>query len=99
MSTGLNEIIHASNRLQICAFLSGVTQAEFGSIRDMLGVADSVTSKQLKVLEAAGYVVLSKPTGKGRVKTWAALTPEGKRAYAEHVAALKELIAGAGAGA
>lgn len=94
MKARLNEVIHASNRLQICAFLSSVGQAEFGAIRDMLGVADSVTSKQLKVLEQAGYLTLSKPTGKGRVKTWVELTPAGARAYAEHVAALKVLIAG-----
>ncbi|PYI37730.1 MarR family transcriptional regulator [Arthrobacter psychrolactophilus] len=94
MSEGLNEIIHAPNRLRICAFLSTLEQAEFATIRDMLGVADSVASKQLKVLEEAGYVKLSKPKGLGRVKTWAALTPEGSRAYSIHVAALKALIAG-----
>ncbi|PYI69384.1 MarR family transcriptional regulator [Arthrobacter livingstonensis] len=90
----LNEIIHAPNRLRICAFLGTVDRAEFSAIREMLGVADSVTSKQLKVLEDAGYVKLSKPTGKGRVKTWAALTPAGRGAYKVHVAALKALIAG-----
>ena len=94
MTVQLNEVIHAPNRLQICAFLSGVSQAEFGTIRDMLGVADSVTSKHLKVLEHAGYLTLSKPTGKGRVKTWAALTTEGQLAYQDHVTALKALIAG-----
>lgn len=94
MTSGLNEVIHAPNRLQICAFLSTVDQAEFGALRDMLGAADSVTSKHLKVLEEAGYVKITKPTGKGRVKTWAALTPAGKGAYTEHVAALKDLIAG-----
>lgn len=92
--TALNEVIHAPNRLRICAFLSMVDQAEFGTIRDMLGVADSVASKQLKVLEDAGYVKLTKPTGRGRVKTWAALTTQGKAAYDEHVTALKALIAG-----
>ncbi|MHA7268879.1 transcriptional regulator [Arthrobacter sp. HLT1-20] len=94
MTPGLNEVIHPPNRLRICAFLSTVDQAEFGTLRDMLGVADSVASKQLKVLEEASYVKLSKPTGKGRVKTWASLTPDGKRAYQEHVAALKTLIEG-----
>lgn len=94
MTPGLNETIHAPNRLRICAFLHTLDQAEFGTIRDMLGVADSVASKQLKVLEDAGYVKLSKPTGKGRVKTWAALTAAGRAAYDDHVAALKELIAG-----
>lgn len=95
MSAALNDTIHAPNRLQICAFLHSVSEAEFSTIRDLLGVADSVTSKQLKVLEEAGYVSLSKPTGKGRVKTWVALTPAGKRAYQEHVAALRALISGA----
>ncbi|MFQ4149190.1 transcriptional regulator [Arthrobacter sp. LAPM80] len=90
----LNEVIHAPNRLRICAFLSTVDRAEFSVIRDMLGVADSVTSKQLKVLEEVGYVKLSKPTGKGRVKTWAGLTSAGRQAYEAHVAALKALIAG-----
>ncbi|WP_269937376.1 transcriptional regulator [Arthrobacter sp. HY1533] len=94
MTPGLNEVIHAPNRLRICAFLRTLDQAEFGTIRDMLGVADSVASKQLKVLEDAGYMVLSKPTGRGRVKTWAALTAEGRAAYDGHVAALKALIEG-----
>jgi DNA-binding MarR family transcriptional regulator len=58
----------------------------------MLGVADSVVSKHLKVLQDAGYISLSKPTGLGRVKTWIELTPAGRKAYAGHVAALKELV-------
>ena len=94
MTAELNEVIHAPNRLQICAFLNSVDQAEFGVVRDMLGVTDSVTSKQVKVLEQAGYVSISKPTGRGRVKTWLVLTPTGRRAYAAHVAALRQLIAG-----
>ena len=93
MTSGLNEVIHAPNRLRICAFLSTVEQAEFGTLRDMLGVADSVASKQLKILEDAGYVKLTKPTGRGRVRTWVALTARGREAYAAHVAALKALIA------
>jgi len=95
MAAGLNEVIHAPNRLRICAFLDGVGKAEFSVLRDMLGAADSVTSKHLKVLEDAGYVKLTKPTGSGRVKTWAELTPAGRRAYESHVVALKALIAGA----
>lgn len=91
---GLNEVIHGPNRLRICAFLSAVDKAEFSVLRDMLGVADSVTSKQLKVLEDAGYLTLTKPAGKGRVKTWAELTAEGIRAYESHVAVLKALIDG-----
>lgn len=92
MSTQLNEIIHAPHRLRICAFLDATSSAEFATLRDMLGVADSVVSKNLKVLQDAGYVTISKPTGRGRVRTWAALTPAGRRAYADHVAALKSVV-------
>ena len=94
MTSGFDEVVHAPNRLRICAFLDASTSTEFGVLRDLLGVADSVLSKHLKVLQDAGYLTVSKPTGRGRVRTWVQLTPEGRRAYAGHVAALKTLIEG-----
>jgi len=93
MTAELNEVIHAPNRLQICAFLISVDRAEFSVVRDMLGVTDSVTSKHIKVLEQAGYAQIAKPTGQGRVKTWLELTPSGRLAYTAHVEALRRLIA------
>ena len=93
MRAALNEVIHAPNRLQICAFLNSVDRAEFSVVRDMLGVTDSVTSKHIKVLEQAGYVQIAKPTGQGRVKTWLELTPSGRLAYAEHADTLRRVIA------
>jgi DNA-binding MarR family transcriptional regulator len=81
------------SRLRICGLLATATSAEFGTIRDALGVADSVTSKQLKILADAGYVTISKPTGKGRVKTWVTLTSAGRTAYAGHLQVLQEMAA------
>lgn len=92
MNAQFDEVVHAPNRLRICAFLDATSTAEFSALRDLLAVADSVLSKHLKVLQDAGYLTMSKPTGNGRVKTWVQLTPEGKTAYACHVAALKELM-------
>ncbi len=92
MTGRFNEMIHAPHRLRICAFLQATTSAEFAVLRDLLGVADSVLSKHLKALQEAGYLTMSKPTGRGRVKTWVQLTPEGRQAYEEHVAALRSLI-------
>ena len=88
-----DEVVHAPNRLRICALLAAAGQVEFGTIRDSLGVADSVTSKQLKILADAGYVTISKPTGKGRVKTWVTLTAAGRKAFAGHLQALQEMAA------
>lgn len=92
MTGQFDEVVHAPNRLKICAFLDASSSAEFSVLRDVLGVADSVLSKHLKVLQDAGYLTVSKPTGRGRVKTWVQLTPAGRRAYAGHVAALKTLL-------
>lgn len=84
-------VIHAPGRLQICAILSSVADAEFAMIRDALKVSDSVLSKHLKQLEEAGYVALSKATQDGRQRTWAGLTGKGRKAFAAHVAELTRL--------
>ncbi len=88
-----DEVVHAPHRLRICAFLDAATSAEFGAVRDLLDVADSVASKHLKVLVDAGYVELDKPTGRGRVRTWVRLTDAGRTAYRGHVAALRSITA------
>lgn len=93
-TAGFDEVIHAPLRLRICAFLDAVSSAEFGAVREMLDVADSVVSKHLKVLTEAGYVELEKPTGRGRVRTWVKLTEAGRTAYRGHVEALRGITAG-----
>lgn len=86
-------VIHAPGRLQICAILSGLDDAEFALIRDRIGVSDSVLSKHLKQLEEAGYIALTKTPFDGRQRTWVGLTAKGKTAFAAHVAELNRLAA------
>lgn len=88
-----DETIHAPHRLQIAALLAAVDFAEFATVRDELGVSDSVLSKQVRVLEEAGYVKVSKVTVDSRQRTRLSLTPAGRRAYDGHVAALQEIVA------
>lgn len=89
-----DETVHAPYRLRICALLAPVESEEFAALREDLGVADSVLSKHLKVLVESGYVELDKPTGRGgRARTWARLTPIGRRALDGHIAALREMTA------
>lgn len=89
-----DEKIHAPHRLRIMAMLTVSESVEFSALREMLGVADSVLSKHLKVLQEAGYAALDKPVGHGgRVRTRVRKTPHGHRAYDSHVAALQQLIA------
>lgn len=84
-------VIHAPGRLQICAILSSVVEAEFAMLRDALKVSDSVLSKHVKQLDEAGYVVVRKAAQDGRQRTWLSLTSVGRAAFAAHVAELTRL--------
>lgn len=89
-------VIHAPGRLQICAMLSAADEVEFGVVRDGIRVSDSVMSKHVKQLEDAGYVKVRKAAFAGRQRTWLALTPAGRKAFAGHVAELTRLAGLAG---
>lgn len=95
MRPALDPVIHAPVRLQIAALLAAVTDAEFATVRDALGVSDSVLSKHISQLAEAGYVKLRKAALGGRQRTWLSLTREGRRAFADHMQALEELVAAA----
>lgn len=85
-------VVHAPLRLQVCAMLAAVESAEFSVVRDELGVSDSVLSKHVKVLHEAGYLRVRKAVVASRQRTWLALTADGRRALAGHVAELQRLL-------
>jgi DNA-binding MarR family transcriptional regulator len=88
-------VIHAPNRLQICAFLAPLEEAEFQVLRAELDVSDSVLSKHIKQLEEVGYVKQRKSKMNGRRCTWVRLTGKGRRAFECHVKELRRLVASA----
>ena len=57
----LDPVIHPAHRLKICAALLDATEVEFATLREVVGVSDSVLSKQLAALAAVGYVVQRRP--------------------------------------
>jgi DNA-binding MarR family transcriptional regulator len=91
--SGLDPLIHAPVRLQICAILSATDEAEFALVREETGVSESVLSKQVKLLEEAGYVAVRKATMASRQRTWLALTKAGRTAFDAHMQALTALAA------
>ncbi|KAM9863836.1 transcriptional regulator [Leucobacter sp. BZR 635] len=89
----LDPVIHPLPRLRICALLDPVTEEEFGALRELLGVSDSALSKQLAALSDADYTGQRRAIRGGRSRVWVRLTPQGRRAFRAHVAALTELAA------
>ena len=86
-----NALIHAPNRLQICAFLAPLEEVEFQVLRDELDVSDSVLSKHIKQLELAGYVKQRKSKIDGRQRTWVRIVKKGLKAFEYHIEELKRL--------
>lgn len=90
----LHDQLQAPVRFSIMAALSSVDEAEFAIVRDGVEVSDSVLSKQATTLEGAGLVKIRKGHVGKRPRTWLSMTREGRRVWAAHLAALRE-IAGA----
>ncbi|WUI00311.1 transcriptional regulator [Spirillospora sp. NBC_00431] len=85
-------VVHAPQRLRICAMLDAVTQIEFSLVQERLGVSASVLSKHVSVLMDAGYVEQRKAVRDTRQRVWLELTAKGRTAYRGHVAALRKIV-------
>jgi len=85
-------VVHAPQRLQICAMLARGGEVEFGVLREGLDVSDATLSKHLKTLTEAGYVELRRvQRAKGQARTWVTLTAAGSQALRGHFAFLQSL--------
>lgn len=91
---GLNELVHSPVRFSIMAALAHAEMLDFKDIRDAIQVSDSVLSKQLSLLEKAGYVRIKKSFAGKLPRTSASLTPDGREAWAEHLRVLREIAGG-----
>ena len=87
----LDELLTHAVRFSVVAALAGVEKAEFALVRDTVQVSDSMLSKQVALLENAGYVEVEKGKVGRRPRTWLSITPDGEAAYARHVAALRAI--------
>jgi len=87
----LDELLMHPVRLSVVAALAGVERAEFALVRDTVEVTDPMLSKQVALLEGAGYVGVHKGRVGRRTRTWLGLTPDGREAYGRHLAALRAI--------
>jgi len=94
----IDEIIHQPIRLQLMAALVALRpgeQMEFVWLRDLLAVTDGNLGAHLAKLEGAGYVGVDKTFVNRRPKTFLSATDRGRAAFADNVAALREIMASA----
>lgn len=87
----LDDLLTHAVRLSIMAALAGVEKAEFALVRDSVEISDPMLSKQVALLEEAGYVDVEKGRAGRRTRTWLKLTANGDEAYRRHIQALKSI--------
>ncbi len=92
----LDDLFGHPVRFSIMALLAVAAQAEFSFVRDRVEVTDSMLSKQISLLEQAGYIKVDKVFIGKRGRTWLSLTKTGKRVFERHLAALREIAEGDG---
>lgn len=92
----LDDLLSHPVRFSVVALLAAASQIEFGFVRDRVEVTDSMLSKQISLLEQAGYLKVSKGFVGKRGRTWLSLTKAGRRVFERHLAALREIADGNG---
>jgi len=87
----LDPVIHFPLRLSIMACLAPVVEAEFSFVRDAVELTAATLSKQMTILEEAGYVAVRKGYVGKRPRTWLALTKQGREALTEYLDVLRSI--------
>lgn len=80
-------------RFSLVAALSATENTDFKLLRDQLQVTDSALSKQASYLADLGFVRIKKGYVGKWPRTWLRLTDEGRRAWEDHLAALRAIVA------
>ncbi len=91
-TNGLDETVHQRHRLGILTITAEAESADFGYLRDALGLTPGNLSRHLTVLEEAGLIQVTKGYEGRRPRTWVQITRNGRSALAAELAALSELL-------
>jgi DNA-binding MarR family transcriptional regulator len=91
-TNGLDEIVHQRHRLGILTIAAEAKRAEFGYLRETLGLTAGNLSRHLTVLEEAGLIEVEKGYAGRRPRTWVRITRRGRSALAAELDVLAGLV-------
>jgi DNA-binding MarR family transcriptional regulator len=87
----LNDLLQNQVRFSIVAALDKAEKLSFREVRDAIEVTDSALSKQVSLLEDAGYVAVQKGFVGKAPRTTLRLTKAGRIAWRDHLTALRRI--------
>lgn len=79
-------------RLAVAVLLTRWDRLSFSRLRELTGETDGSLGAHLRRMEDAGYLAVAKEFVDRKPVSWYALTPAGRVALSDHLAALDELI-------
>ncbi|HXL95281.1 MAG TPA: transcriptional regulator [Streptosporangiaceae bacterium] len=88
----IDETVHQRHRLGILTITAEAQHADFGYLREALGLTAGNLSRHLTVLEEAGLIQVEKGYEGRRPRTWVRITSKGRTALAAELATLTELV-------
>ena len=89
---GLDPLLQHRSRLGAMVLLAGVDALNFSRLKALLDETDGNLGAQLRKLEDAGYVAVNKAFADRKPVSWYALTPQGRAALKDHLAAMESLV-------
>src|ERR1700680_73949 len=95
---GLDRVIHERARLSVLTTLAAHPKGlRFGDLKQLCGLTDGNLSRHMQVLQAAGFVEVSKSLEHNRPQPFCRLTGEGRKRYVEYLAVLEQVVRDAAA--
>lgn len=92
--TGLNKIFESRIRLGVMSILVVNEEINFNDLKQMLEVTDGNLATHLVNLEENGFIKVHKGFVGRKTNTTYSITKSGEKAFAEHIAALENMIKG-----
>ena len=93
---GLERVIHEKARLSIISSLAANEAGLlFNDLKALCSLTDGNLSRQLQVLQEAGFVEVWKGMKNNRPQTLCRLTDDGRRRFLDYIAVLESVIANA----
>jgi DNA-binding HxlR family transcriptional regulator len=90
---GLQRVIHEKARLSILASLASHAEGLlFNDLKTLCALTDGNLSRQLQVLQEAGFVEVWKGFKNKRPQTLCRLTPDGRKRFVEYVNTLESVV-------
>jgi DNA-binding MarR family transcriptional regulator len=91
-TSSIDETVHQRHRLGILTITAEAKRAEFGYLREALGLTAGNLSRHLGVLEQAGLIQVEKGYAGRRPRTWISITRSGRAALAAEIRTLTALV-------